>query len=250
MNGKRLVFKVLAIVLALTLLAATGFVIWAQTPLGPMPEALAALETDDTVRVETEPWLIFQPQAQMPTSGVILYPGGRVDARSYAPAARALAEKGFLAVITPMPLNLAVFAAGVVTAYPEITTWIIGGHSLGGAMAASYAEANADVIDGLALWASYPANDNLATRQEPAVISIYATNDGVSTMEDIAASRADLPAATRWVEIAGGNHAQFGWYGEQPGDGTATITREQQQEQVVSATAEFLEILARETSGR
>ena len=254
MNRKRLVLRILAILLALLFLAVIGFVIWAETPLGPMPEALAALETDETVRVETEPWLIFSPQGELPTSGVILYPGGRVDERSYAPAARALAEEGFLAVITPMPLNLAVFApdeaAEVMAAYPGIETWIVGGHSLGGAMAAGYAEANADVTDGLVLWASYPPNDSLATRQVPAIISIYGTNDGVSTLEDIEASRADLPAATRWVEIVGGNHAQFGWYGEQPGDGVAAISREEQQERIVTATAEFLEKLALESAGR
>jgi pimeloyl-ACP methyl ester carboxylesterase len=241
-------------VLVIILLAGIGFVIWAETPLGPMPEALAALETDGAVRVETEPWLAFWPQAEAPAGGVILYPGGRVDPRSYAPAARALAEEGYLAVITPMPLNLAVFdsdvAADVIAAYPEITTWVVGGHSLGGAMAGTFVEANADAVEGLLFWAAYPTDDALATRDEPAVLSIYATNDGLSTLEDIEASRANLPADTRWVEIAGGNHAQFGWYGEQPGDGQATISRSEQQKQVVAATAEFLEVLTGEVEGR
>ena len=252
MSRKQRVLTVVGVVLGVALLAVMGFVIWAETPLGPMPEALAALETDNVVRVETEPWLEFWPQSRQPASGVIIYPGGRVDARSYAPAARALAEEGYLAVITPMPLNLAVFdpgaAAGVVAAYPEIETWVVGGHSLGGAMASGYAEANADVIDGLVLWASYPADGTLATRTKPAVVSIFGTNDGVSTVADIEASRANLPADTRWVEITGGNHAQFGWYGDQPGDGQATISRQEQQEQVVAATAGLLERLAAEGS--
>ena len=227
---------------------------WAETPLGPMPEALAALAADNAVHVETEPWLTFEPQAQVLTSGVIIYPGGRVDPRSYAPAARALAEKGHLAVITPMPLNLAVLNAGaaadVIAAYPQVETWVVGGHSLGGAMAARYAATNTDVVDGLILWASYPADDTLATRSEPAVLSIYATNDGLSTGDDIKASREDLPADTRWVEIVGGNHAQFGWYGEQPGDNEATISRMEQQEQIVTETAEFLEDLMAQSPGR
>jgi pimeloyl-ACP methyl ester carboxylesterase len=219
-----------------------------------MPEALAALESDNTVRVETDPWFAFWPQDRAPTSGVIIYPGGRVDPRSYAPSARALAEEGYLTVITPMPLNLAVFdsgaAAEVVTAYPEIETWVVGGHSLGGTMAAGYAETNADAIDGLVLWASYPADDTLATRTDLAVLSIYATNDGLSTLEDIEASRENLPAETSWVEIGGGNHAQFGWYGEQSGDGQAAISRSQQQEKIVAATAEFLEVLMAQATGR
>jgi dienelactone hydrolase len=254
MNKRRWVVIALSVVLFLLLLATAGFVIWAETALGPMPEALVALETDAAVRVETEPWFTFEPQDQTPTSGFIIYPGGRVDPRSYAPAARALAEAGYLTVITPMPLNLAVFdsgaAADVVAAYPEIETWVVGGHSLGGTMAASYAQANADVVDGLVLWASYPAGDALAGRTEPAVLSIYATNDGLSTTEEIEASRDNLPVDTRWMEIAGGNHAQFGWYGEQPGDGQATISRAEQQAQIVTETTEFLEELTAQAPGK
>lgn len=244
MNKKRQLFIALSVALFLLILAAAGFVVWAETPLGPMPEALAALETDSAVRVESDPWFTFWPLDAAPNGGVIIYPGGRVDPRSYAPAARALAGEGYLVVITPMPLNLAVLnanvAADVVQAYPEIETWVVGGHSLGGAMAANYAEGQRDVVDGLVLWAAYPANDALTARSELEVLSIYATNDGLSTPEDIESSRADLPDNTRYVEIAGGNHAQFGWYGEQPGDGEATISRLEQQEQIVTATAEFL----------
>lgn len=72
------------------------------------------------------------------------------------------------------------------------------------------------------------------------MLSIYATNDGVSASEDIEASRNDLPGDARWVEMVGDNHAQFGWYGEQPGDGKATISRAEQQDQIVTATAGFL----------
>jgi pimeloyl-ACP methyl ester carboxylesterase len=231
-----------------------GFFIWAETPLGPMPEALAALQSDGAVRVQTEPWLEFWPQDRRPDSGVILYPGGRVDPRSYAPAARALAEAGYLAVIPPMPLNLAFFdlniAAEIIAAYPQIETWIVGGHSLGGVAASTFVAGNAGLADGLFFWASYPAGDALVGSTETAVTSIYATNDGLTTLEDIEASRANLPANTRWVEIAGGNHGQFGWYGDQPGDGQATISRQEQQEQVLTATAEMLEMLEAQAAGR
>jgi dienelactone hydrolase len=166
-----------------------------------------------------------------------------VDARSYAPVARAFAEEeGLLAVIVPMPLNLAVFgvnaAADVIAANPAIERWIIGGHSLGGAMASSFAAENE--VDALALWASFPANDSLATRTDLPIISLYGTNDGVATPEDIAASRPNLPPNTIWSPIEGGNHAQFGWYGDQPGDGVATISREAQQAQVLRETADLL----------
>ncbi|MDQ3247653.1 MAG: alpha/beta hydrolase, partial [Chloroflexota bacterium] len=128
--------------LLLILLAVAGFVIWALWTPTPMPEALAALASDPAVQVNIDDWLVFQPAAGSATTGFIFYPGGRVDARAYAPAAHAIAATGVLVVIVPMPLNLAVFAPNradqVITAYPAIQRWAIGGHSLGGAMAATY----------------------------------------------------------------------------------------------------------------
>jgi pimeloyl-ACP methyl ester carboxylesterase len=227
------------ILLLFPVLLVGGFVIWAETPLGPMPEALAALESDAKVQVEQGDWYVFQPVGQTPDTGWVIYPGGRVDPRSYAPTARILAEEGYLTVIVPMPLNLAVFdpgaAAEVIAAYPEITTWAVGGHSLGGAMAANFARKNSDLLDELFLWAAYPASSDDLSGQDLNVISIYGTLDGLATGDKIEASRPLLPADTVWVAIQGGNHAQFGWYGDQPGDNPAAISREEQQAQVVAA---------------
>jgi dienelactone hydrolase len=210
-----------------------------------MPEALIALESDDQIQVETTPWITFTPTNVEPSTAFILYPGGRVDPRSYAPAARAIAEEGFLVVVSPMPFNLAVFdanaAAGIMSAYPEITRWAIGGHSLGGTMAASFAAGQAETIDSLLFWASYPAeNNDLSALTDQTIVSIFATNDGLVTAENIDASRVLLPTTTIWQKIDGGNHAQFGWYGPQPGDGEATISRQEQQEQIVAGTVQAL----------
>ena len=227
------------VLLLIPLFLIGGFVIWAETPLGPMPEALAALESDELVRVEQGEWFVFRPVNQTPKTGFIIYPGGRVDPRSYAPAARDLAEAGHLTVIVPMPLNLAVFnpdaAEEVIAANPEITTWVVGGHSLGGAMAASFTRKNPAQLDGLFLWAAYPAESDDLSGQEIKVVSIYGTLDGLMTSAEVEASRALLPADTTWTPIEGGNHAQFGWYGDQPGDNPATISREAQQAQTIDA---------------
>jgi pimeloyl-ACP methyl ester carboxylesterase len=177
-------------------------------------------------------------------NGLIIYPGGRVDPRAYAPIAHSIAAQGYLVVIVPMPLNLAVFganrAAAVIQAFPDIQRWVIGGHSLGGSMAALYTDKNREQINGLALWASYPASSNNLSDSNLKVTSIYGTQDGLATKDKIDASRALLPADTTWVPIEGGNHGQFGWYGDQPGDNPATISRQDQQAQILQATLELL----------
>jgi pimeloyl-ACP methyl ester carboxylesterase len=237
----------LLLLLLLPILAVVAFVVWAGTGPAPMPEALAALQSDDVVRVETEPWLIFRPTGDEPVTGLILYPGGRVDPRAYAPTARAIAEDGYLVVIAPMPLNLAFFApdraAEIMAAFPEVEHWAVGGHSLGGAMTSGFAHQNPSVVAGLVLWASYPAGSDDLSGQDLAVASVYGTRDGVATGDEIAASRPLLPSDTEWTAIEGGNHAQFGWYGPQSGDNEATISREEQQAQVVAATVQLLQQL-------
>lgn len=226
-------------------LAVIGFLVWANTPLGPMPEALASLDSDPQVQVSGDDWYAFKPAITQPTTGFIFYPGGRVDPRSYAPAARDLAGRGYLVVIAPMPLNLAVFdpgrAAQVMQAYPFVRAWAVGGHSLGGAMAANFARSNPEQVRGLVLWASYPASSDDLSAANLAVVSIYGLLDGLATLDKIEASRPLLPPDTRWVALTGGNHAQFGWYGAQPGDLTAQIDRRQQQILIIEATAALLE---------
>ena len=220
-----------------------GFVIWASTPLGPMPEALAAMQSDSTVTFEENQWYVYQPVGVTPDTGVVIYPGGRVDPRSYAPAAHAMAAQGYLVVITPMPLNLAVFAPGraaeVIAAYPEVRSWAIGGHSLGGAMAANFAHQNPSQVMGVFLWASYPSENDDLSALDLHIVSVYGTLDGVATPETVLAAQPLLPAGTLWTAIQGGNHAQFGWYGDQPGDNPATISREEQQEQAITATLDL-----------
>jgi len=151
-------FKVLIAVLIGVLAVSSGFVIWAETPPTPMQQAFDVIKSDANVTVIQGHWLVFEPTAVNYSTGFILYPGGRVDCRSYAPYAHAIAAQGVLAIIVPMPLNLAVFginsANEVIAAYLNVTAWAIGGHSLGGSMAAQYIHDNPNKAQGLALWAS------------------------------------------------------------------------------------------------
>ncbi len=244
MKRKRILYSVIGLLVVL-IGALAGFVAWAGSSNPVMDEAIAALESDATVTVEQEKWIVFRPTGRAPRAGFIFYPGGRVDARAYAPLMRTVAAEGYLTVIVPMPLNLAVLdveaAAEVIAAYPDVERWAIGGHSLGGAMAASYTYSHPDQIDGLVLYASYPAESNSLAHADLPVMSIYGTRDG--RLQDLEASTPLLPGDTTYVVIEGGNHAQFGYYGLQHGDGEATITWEAQQEQSLQATLDLLDNL-------
>jgi dienelactone hydrolase len=232
------------VLVVLVVLVTAGTIAWSLLQHEAMPEALAALQSDGEVAVSDERWLVFTPAAREPHGGLALYPGGFVDPRAYAPTARAIAAEGYLVVIVPMPLNLAVLGANhaqaVIDAYPEVDRWVLGGHSLGGAMAARYAHRNPGAAHGLALWAAYPASSDDLSARSLSVASIYGTRDGLATPAKVGASRPLLPVDTQWMAIEGGNHAQFGWYGPQSGDGEAMISREEQQAQIVAATVDVL----------
>lgn len=236
----------LIIVVIVLIVATIGFVAWAGTPSGALMDSVPpALESDSAVAVTTDPWLTFIPaDAESARTGFIFYPGGRVLAEAYAPVLHQIADAGYLVVAPAMPLNLAVFAperaSEIIDAHPEIEHWVIGGHSLGGAMAATYAHAHPDKVDGLVLWASYPQDSDTLATTDLAVVSIYGTLDGVASRDNIDASHANLPSDAVFVAIDGGNHAQFGDYGDQSGDNPATITRADQQAQVATATLAVL----------
>jgi hypothetical protein len=229
----------------LAVIVLMGFVVWAETPLGPAPEALSALESDSQVSVTVDRFITFEPAAQKPVTGFIFYPGGRVDYRSYAAPLHEIASQGYLVILVPVRLNLAFFdidaAQPVFDAHPEIQHWIVGGHSLGGVAASLFAK-DQPKIEGLIFWASYPADDSLHN-SDLKMLSIYGTKD-MAGMAKFDETKPLLTSDARFVVIDGGNHAQFGDYGPQPGDNPATISRAEQQAQVVIATVEFLSELS------
>ncbi|GAB4201825.1 MAG: alpha/beta hydrolase [Roseiflexaceae bacterium] len=242
-RGLRLTMTLLVVALA----GGLGWFGWNLTPISALPQTAQALRSDAQVRVATEPWLSFEP-AGAPRAGLIFYPGARVDAQAYAPAARAIAQQGFLVVVVPMPLNLSLLGAGraqeVIDAFPAVRNWAIGGHSLGGTSAADFAAGHPGAVKGLVLWASYPQPSADLSQSGLATVQVAGERDGVINTERLAQSRALLPSDAQIVTIAGGNHAQFGWYGPQSGDQPATIPPEEQQRQTVAATITLLERIA------
>lgn len=191
------------------------------------------LSTDEIPVVESDGTItVGRPSEQ----GIVFYPGAKVDPAAYVPLMQKLADEGLYCVIAKMPFNLAFFginaADSVIAENPE-TAWWIAGHSLGGAMAAQYAVDHADNLEGIAFLAAYAASDLSNTDLEALVI--YGSEDGVLNRENFAANEANLPENARTIVIEGGNHANFGNYGPQEGDGEAGISADDQQRQVVEA---------------
>jgi hypothetical protein len=179
------------------------------------------------------------------TSGLVFYPGARVDAHAYRDILGPLVNAGHLVVILKPPLGISLLdigqARGAMDRHPDVTAWAVGGHSLGGVSASSFAKSNPDV-SGLLLYGSYPA-DSLADTGHLSVLSISGSNDGLTTPDKIAASKSLLPPTAGFVTVQGGVHAFFGDYGEQPGDGQPGIPREQAQQQIAAESVRFMDLL-------
>ena len=172
--------------------------------------------------------IVFEPEGA--TRGFIFYPGGKVEYTAYVPLMQACAEKGILCVLIEMPFNLAVLdvnaADGIQKEYPEIEDWFIGGHSLGGSMAASYLADNTADYEGLILLGSYATSD--LSDADLTVLSVFGSEDKVMNREKYDKNKSNLPSDLTELIIDGGCHAYFGMYGTQEGDGAPTITNEQQ----------------------
>lgn len=186
-----------------------------------LAESYTVQEYDDGI-------LFFVPDK--PIAGLIFYPGGKVESRAYASLMAEFAQEDILCVLLSMPFDLAVFdinaADGILDQYPEIGKWYLAGHSLGGAMAASYAADHSGDYEGLFLLAAYSTSD--LTDSDLDVVSLYGSEDRVLNMEKYAEYWTNLPESALEFIIDGGCHAYFGSYGPQKGDGSPVITNEEQ----------------------
>ena len=193
-------------------------------------KAIAAFDSAAIIKKEVidDRTIVYTPQNTK--AGFIFYPGGKVEYTAYEPLMKACAEQDILCVLIKMPFNLAVLdinaAEGIQEKYPEIDNWYIGGHSLGGSMAASYLENNTDDFSGLVLLGSYSTAD--LSKSGINVLSVYGSEDKVLSYEKYTKNKSNLPDDYTEFVIEGGCHAYFGMYGAQDGDGVPTITNEDQ----------------------
>lgn len=227
-QSKRKIFRItISVVLALAIIVG-ACAIYLGDYYRADNEAIGAFLPQGVTWKEESGRIVFEPEGA--TKGFIFYPGGKVEYTAYIPLMQACAEEGILCVLVEMPFNLAVFdvnaADGIQKEYPEIEEWYIGGHSLGGSMAASYIAENAKEYEGLILLGSYSTADLSDT--DLAVLSGFGSEDKVMNREKYDKNKSNLPNDFIEFVIDGGCHAYFGMYGAQEGDGTPTITNEEQ----------------------
>ncbi|WP_303968944.1 alpha/beta hydrolase [Sporosarcina ureae] len=239
-------FKLFIGLAILLLIIAVGFFAFASFYYKAQSYAEDNLQSDSEVTVKNEKELVFEPTLNKKNIGFIFYQGAKVEAEAYAPMAKELAKEGYTVVIPHLPLKMAIFspdrADKVIRKHPEITTWAIGGHSLGGVTASDYALRH-DKIATLVLLASYPGSHTDLSETSVDVLSIWASRDEVADAKAIKSAKASMPSGAKFLEIKGGNHAGFGDYGEQKGDGKATISNEEQMTQTTTAILELLDTL-------
>lgn len=229
------------------------FITWSLLAYRAEGVARDALESDARVTVtrEDHAWSFTPPVPA--AAGLIFFPGALVDPVAYAPLVHAIAGAGYTSLLIEVPRRGAfggaegpeVFErARAAAARTRIQRWVVAGHSRGGVIAC-YVVRNG--FPGLAgavlLGTSHPRDFSLAATPIP-MTRVFGTRDTVADVEKLDRTRANLPASARIVRIDGGNHSQFGYYGFQPGDWPATISREAQQAIVRSAILDALAVAA------
>ncbi|MCC6241222.1 MAG: hypothetical protein IT353_00180 [Gemmatimonadaceae bacterium] len=239
------------------LLATVGFFAWSYLAYRATPEARAALRTDSRVKVDVVNGIrMFTPAAQSAAVpvGLMFFAGSMVEPEAYAPLAQAVALAGYPVILVPLPKrgmfggaddpNLVHNAVNAMHEDMRATRWVLGGHSRGAVVAtkivAQLTAMGGGAVAGLVLvGTTHPRDVDLSALKVP-VTKIVGTKDGVAPLAKSEANRALLPPTTTWVRIEGGNHSQFGWYGFQPFDHFASISRAEQQRQMITGIVNAL----------
>lgn len=200
-------------------------------------------QVDSRVQMEERNRMIkLSPLEKDNEIGIIFYPGGKVEYTAYIPILEELVSLGYTCYLCQMPGNLAVFgsdrAQEIIQEEDQIQTWYLAGHSLGGAMASSYAMKNPSDLEGIIFLGAYAAYDISSENLD--VISIVGAEDRVLNWDAYEENKTFAPADTKYVILNGANHGGFGDYGEQEGDGQASITKNLQWQMTANEIDAFI----------
>jgi hypothetical protein len=234
-KGEKNVIKIMVVVV-IGVFCVFAWCLYANDYYRAEAVAKKAMIGNDAIQVqESERYYLFLNQNEKTNKGIVFYPGGKVDETAYAPLLSQLAKNGYEVYLVKMPAKLAIFginaAEDIMEDATHINEWTMMGHSLGGAMAASFSANHDELVDCLVLLAAYSTED--LTEKEIEVFSFYGTEDKVLNMDKYEEYHNNLPEDAIEEVIDGGNHANYAHYGAQEGDGEASITREEQQECVL-----------------
>lgn len=233
------IFKAVAVVV---IIALVGSLAWLLNAYEPQDVARENLVSSSDVEVVEGDITEFIPKDVVSKTGVIIYPGARIDVKAYAPLANRLAQNGYKVFAVDMPFNMAIFSSHkadkVIEENKDIENWVIVGHSLGGAMATNAISTN-NKIKGIVYLASYPSGDKIKDSGAK-VLSIWGSKDGVINFDNMIKAKEDLPKDTQYVEIEGGNHSAFGDYGLQKGDTKSIIPENKQLDITVESICNFI----------
>lgn len=223
---KNPIFIILVVMLSLT----GAFFIYTGDYYHAKEESIELFQQNNNI-VEGENYLALMPEEEADT-GLIFYPGAKVEYIAYLPILEPLRKAGITCILVEMPFNMAIFdgnaADSIQSEFPEISNWYVGGHSMGGAMASSYAANNPEKIQGLILLGAY----------------IYGDYPPENTLTIYGSYNTSVEKKINYQEnvmvIEGGNHAQFGDYGKQKNDPDADISPQQQRKLAVEAIIDFI----------
>lgn len=215
----------------ITLVFVIGFFVYASQYYKATSDVHSLLAHPNVEVIDSD--IIYISSEQDTEIAVVFYPGAKVEYTAYLPLLKKVVDEiGVDAILVKMPFNMAIFDSNriedVMDIYPTIQTWYLSGHSMGGAMASNYMASHPDKIEGLILLGSYIYGD----------VSVEDTLTIYGSLNTSVADKVDYD--TNVVVIDGGNHAQFGNYGDQKGDVPATISRLKQQNETVQAIKEFI----------
>ncbi|MDP5120630.1 MAG: alpha/beta hydrolase [Spirosomaceae bacterium] len=219
-----------------------GWMVYSMQAKGILEQIL---KSDRDISVSANDYSITFTPSNSFSKVIIFYPGALVQTEAYAPLCRKLADNGYEVVLMKMPYRMANQGYEIIKEENLLSNpnkqYILAGHSQGGKMAAQFVYENPGLIDKLILLGTSHPRDYDMSEYDIPVLKLYGSNDGVASPADVRKNKSKLPSSAKFIEIKGGNHSQFGYYGFQFNDDKATIGREEQQEVILKNILNFVD---------